>query len=379
MKKHYKYFYDNFDGLHFAAHSHHPWPDCTFEAQKKYWQLSNKLLDHKWNQIFSKHIPEFKKNVCDLLNTQNNELISFAGNTHDFLVRIFSLDNFKKPIRILTSDSEFHSFNRQVDRMKESGQVELRKIGLSFDGSFENKILEELEENEYDYLFLSHTFFNSGYILQQLNEIVQKAHSKNITPIIDGYHALGAIPVDLSKVEGKLFYLGGSYKYLQGGEGAAFCLVPNMSFRPMITGWMADFNSLDNYSEEINYSKLGNSFLGATFDPSGIFRFNAVCKLYQDQNMTIEKSHSLVKELQRKFIESMESHSLFGIKNLLISDLNKIGNFITYKLDNASQLCTRLKELGISVDSRSDRLRFGFGLYQDQEYVEKLIGILKTI
>ena len=25
------------DRLHFAAHSHHPWPDVSFEAQKRCW------------------------------------------------------------------------------------------------------------------------------------------------------------------------------------------------------------------------------------------------------------------------------------------------------------------------------------------------------
>ena len=37
--------------LHFAAHSHHPWPDATEAAHARYWSDSAALADRKWERV----------------------------------------------------------------------------------------------------------------------------------------------------------------------------------------------------------------------------------------------------------------------------------------------------------------------------------------
>ena len=38
--------------LHFAAHSHHLWPDASFDAQVRAWTEANTFADRKWDLIF---------------------------------------------------------------------------------------------------------------------------------------------------------------------------------------------------------------------------------------------------------------------------------------------------------------------------------------
>jgi hypothetical protein len=40
--------------LHFAAHSHHFWPDVSREAQLEYWDDCAKLSDEKWEKVHRK-------------------------------------------------------------------------------------------------------------------------------------------------------------------------------------------------------------------------------------------------------------------------------------------------------------------------------------
>jgi hypothetical protein len=48
----YQRFLDGHKGkLHFAAHSHHFWPDVTREAQLAYWDDCARLSDEKWDKI----------------------------------------------------------------------------------------------------------------------------------------------------------------------------------------------------------------------------------------------------------------------------------------------------------------------------------------
>ena len=46
------------DRLHFAAHTHHPWPDVSREAQLQAWHDAAEMMDDKWDHVFGAVIPE---------------------------------------------------------------------------------------------------------------------------------------------------------------------------------------------------------------------------------------------------------------------------------------------------------------------------------
>jgi len=63
--------------------------------------------------------------------------------------------------------------------------------------------------------------------------------------VIDGYHGFMARPTDLSKVDDRVFYVGGGYKYAMAGEGVCFLhCPPGYGLRPRDTGWFAEFGTL---------------------------------------------------------------------------------------------------------------------------------------
>jgi len=37
--------------LHFAAHSHHLWPDASFDGQAQAWTDAARLADRKWDKV----------------------------------------------------------------------------------------------------------------------------------------------------------------------------------------------------------------------------------------------------------------------------------------------------------------------------------------
>jgi len=44
--------------LHFAAHSHHLWPDASFEGQVQCWEDAATLADNKWDKVMGEVWPE---------------------------------------------------------------------------------------------------------------------------------------------------------------------------------------------------------------------------------------------------------------------------------------------------------------------------------
>ncbi|KAK0341208.1 hypothetical protein LTR94_027350, partial [Friedmanniomyces endolithicus] len=75
------------DRLHFAAHSHHLWPDVSFQAQQKAWLDANQHADRKWDLIFSEIIPQAQAHVAKELKLGASDSLVFAPSTHDLLLR----------------------------------------------------------------------------------------------------------------------------------------------------------------------------------------------------------------------------------------------------------------------------------------------------
>ena len=362
--------------LHFSAHSHHLWPDSTLKATKQYWLDSSKLLDKKWDYIFSEVYPQAQKNISKLLNVSRYEDVFFASNTHDILIKIFSaLGLGKKKLKVLSTNGEFHSFSRQAKSWIKEGFIEVDFIEINTDYSHENQILNHLQDKQYDIVFISHVFFQTGIILNNLNAIHENLNQAHL--IIDGYHSLGAIEIDLSFLENasNIFYLGGGYKYLQAGEGACFCLAPyKHNLKPHITGWFAEFGELQNkkHESDISYSKGGMAFGGATFDPTGLYRLNASFKSIFNK-YTQKEIREYIQELKQYFLDNfVNSEHLLSNCRLVENDISKTGSFISLIHPQASELSQKLLDHGVYTDARDCYLRFGFGLYQDKNDIEKL-------
>ncbi len=59
----------------------------------------------------------------DPRSPRSHARIAIAPNTHEFLNRILSCFPSSRPVRILSTDAEFHTFRRQVARLEEDGIV----------------------------------------------------------------------------------------------------------------------------------------------------------------------------------------------------------------------------------------------------------------
>ncbi len=375
--KSYKHLYSKFVKAnqgkhHFTCHSHHYWPDVTFDAIVQYWQDSAQMVDDKWDHIFSSVVPETQSLIAKQLNTQKPEQLVFAPNTHEFVYRLMSCFELTSAVNVLTTDSEFYSFSRQIKRLSESPNVTVTEVETLKDQDFESRFIEAITANHYDIVFLSHVFFNSGVTVSSLERIVNAVPDPNTMIVIDGYHGFMAIPTDLSRIEDRVFYLSGGYKYAQAGEGCCFMHVPeNCQLRPRYTGWFAEFGELAQAKEgQVNYSLDGNRFAGATMDYSAVYKLRAVLAMCDENELTVNRIHQHVKALQERFLTSLSSldHPQLNMSNLIRREEHDHGHFLTFELDSAEQvqsLANELKQKQIYTDFRGNRIRFGFALYHD--------------
>lgn len=345
--------------LHFAAHSHHLWPDASYAGQVKAWEDAARLADHKWDRIFAKEIPEAQRHIACELALPDPATIAFSPNTHDFLIRIMSALPMQRP-RVLASDGEFHSFRRQSLRWAEAERIELITLPL-------DHLIEVAEAEPFDLIFASQVQFNSGKTLDGIERLAALARPGGPWVVIDGYHGFMATPTDLSAIADKAFYLSGGYKYAMAGEGVCFLHAPTgFAPRPEITGWYAAFDDLAAQQGGVGYAPDGRRFLGSTFDASGIYRFNAVQRMLTAEGLNTAKISAHCDALKARFLAANPLPDL-----ALISGPD--ARFLALQGKNAPAIHDALDQAGVVTDLRGDVLRIGFSIYQDESDVDALL------
>ncbi|WP_106640573.1 aminotransferase class V-fold PLP-dependent enzyme [Allosphingosinicella vermicomposti] len=363
--------------IHMAAHSHHLWPDASFQGQVEAWEDAAALADHKWGKVMGSVWTEAQGHVARTLGLPDPQSIVFAGNTHDFIIRlVLALE--RKPVRILATDGEFHSFRRQIARWIEDGTVTLDTVAVEPFEDFPARMIEQAKAGAYDLIFLSQVFFGSGHVLTNLEPFAALARPEGPWVVVDGYHGFMAVETDLAPAADRIFYLAGGYKYAMAGEGCAFLhCPPGFGERPPLTGWYAEFADLAAApGGGIGYAKDAMRFMGATFDPSALYRVNAVQRMLRDEGITIAKANAYVRALQHRLVDGLPGTKLSAAA--LINPLNDRphARFLAFRTPGAARLSAALEARNIVTDVRGDVLRIGFALYQDQGDVDALIAAL---
>ena len=364
--------------LHFAAHSHHPWPDATEAAHAQYWKDSAALADRKWaERVFAEVVPKAQAHVVRLIGAADPKQVAFAPNTHEFVTRLYSCLPRGRKLRVLTTASEFHSFRRQTRRLAEAGDVEAEEIAPTPWETFGERFVAAARRGGWDLVWLSHVFFDSAFVVRDLAAICDAA-PRDAMIVIDGYHAFCALPVDLGRLAERVFYLGGGYKYAMAGEGACFLAIPpGCELRPIDTGWYASFDTLaSGPSEAVSYGEGAMRFWGATFDPSGLYRFNAAQDWLVSTGTSIAAIHAHARALQERFLDGLERLRLaeMNLSHLVPGRaVTSRGNFLIFDIDGAEDAHRRLAAQHVGIDRRARRLRFGFGCYHSASDVDRLV------
>jgi selenocysteine lyase/cysteine desulfurase len=366
--------------LHFAAHSHHLWPDASFDGHMEAWNDAAQFADRKWDKMIEEIWPEAQAHLAREVGTGQADAIVFAPNTHELLVRLWAAAprGSGGPLRVLTSNGEFHSARRQLARWEEAGWVKTDRVPVEPFDTFTERFLAAANSGDHDLIFVSQVLFGSGRMFTQIEELAALGRRDAPWVVIDGYHAFMALDRPLGEAAAQsAFYLGGGYKYAMAGEGCAFMHAPpGFGPRPPITGWFAEFEDLTLPPGSVGYAKDASRFMGATFDPSGLYRFNAVQRMLRENELTTARISTYVGELQGQLLGALDKTALAGAELLNPLDGGPHARFLAFRSPHAQRWYAELKAHNCITDVRGEVLRIGFGFYQDEEDVDRLVELL---
>jgi selenocysteine lyase/cysteine desulfurase len=369
------------DRLHFAAHSHHLWPDASFDGHMQAWNDAARLADRKWDRVMDEVWPAAQAEIAVELGTGQPDAVVFAPNTHELLIRLFAAVSSNWPIRVLTSDGEFHSARRQFARWEEAGAAIVERVSIEPFETFSERFLSAAQAGSHDFIFVSHLMFGSGRTFDHVDKLSALGRPEGPWVVIDGYHAFMALDRPFGEhAAHSAFYVGGGYKYAMSGEGCAFMHAPpGFGERPRLTGWFAEFEDLSLPPGTVGYAKDARRFLGATFDPSGLYRFVAVRRMLAENGLTTARLSAHCAGLQRQLLTAIAGTPLGDAELLNPLDGAPHARFLAFRSPQAQRWYAELKARNCITDVRGEVLRIGFGIYQDEDDVDRLVELLEGL
>jgi selenocysteine lyase/cysteine desulfurase len=328
-------------------------------------------------------IPAARTHIASELKLPDPNTIAFAPNTHELVVRLFSARQSRPPLDVLTSDGEYHAFRRQAARWEEQGMVRRRIVPCEPFATFTERFLAAMQEKAPDIAFVSHVMFKSGLVFDSIEALAAFARPDGPWVVVDGYHSFMAMPVDLSRVATRLFFIGGGYKYAMAGEGAAYLHAPpGYASRPAFTGWFAEFGALEAKPGAVAYAADAMRFMGATYDPTGLYRFNAARKMLRAEGLTTAAITERIAVLRADLSERIRAGEAGRLREASIvapAQAHVQQRFLALRHPNATAWKAALMEHGVITDARDDVLRIGIGLYHDAEDIVALCTAAKRI
>tara|TARA_Y100001960_G_scaffold315732_1_gene381693 strand:+ start:119 stop:1297 length:1179 start_codon:yes stop_codon:yes gene_type:complete len=248
-----------------------------------------------------------------------------------------------------------------------------------FIDSFLNQITDKTK-----IIYLSHITSSTGLIFP-VKEICEIARKHNIISIVDGAHAPGQIPVDISKINPDI-YVGACHKWMCSPKGVSFLYAKKTiqnSIDPLVISW--GWNS-DNpgQSQFIDYHQYQG-----TNDISAYLTIPSIIDFFEKKNwIDIQKKcHELIVDFLNNYKDKiiLSSNNQNHIAQMLSFKINSNSKLVRDVLNNPNEILNAQNKIfdynqiriPVIVWNQEIFMRVSIQAYNKPQDLEKMLEMLK--
>jgi kynureninase len=223
---------------------------------------------------------------------------------------------------------------------------------------------------------ISHVLFRSAYI-NDAAAIIEKAHRVGAYVVLDTYHSLGTMPLDVQKLNTD-FACGGVLKWLCGGPGVAFLYVcPDLGrkLQPRFTGWHAHQQPFGFEPGPIRYTDPPYRFMNGTLHIPSLEAARPGIAIITAAGVANIREKS--KRQTARLMELAEQH---GWRVNTPRDPERRGGTVSIDMPDAQEVAGELIRREILVDWRPQAgVRFSPHFYTKDEEIDTAIAAVEEV
>ncbi len=350
-------------------------PRGVYDNLKLYADIWTTRGIRAWEEGWWEFIGEIGNILADIINAPQNTVSMHQNVTIAEAVVLSCFDFRGKKNKIVYCDMNFPSVMYLYQAQIPNGariQIVRSEDGITVPTE---KMVAAIDD-ETLLVPISHVLFKSAYI-QDVAPIIEKAHACGAHVVLDTYQSVGAVPVDVQKLNVD-FAVGGSIKWLCGGPGAAYLYVrPDLGaqLQPKLTGWMAHqmpfaFEPTMRFTENIAFKFLnGTPHLPALYAVKAGYEIIRQVGVENIRQRSIQLTERIIQHAQR-----------FGFK--INSPLNpeQRGGTVVVQLENSQQIAKELLKRDFLIDWRPNAgIRISPHFYNTEDEVDAIMEEIRKL
>jgi kynureninase len=264
------------------------------------------------------------------------------------------LNSYDGVPRVVATRGEFDSIDVILRQYAQRSRIDLTLVEPREHGLFAAEDLLTAVRKGADLVVVSQIVFNTGQVLPGLAALIEATHGRGGRVLLDVYHSLGVIPVDVAALDVD-FAVGGSYKYLRGGPGACYLYLHprhlDGSLATLDIGWFAKRDPfLYERPERAEFAAGGDAFMEST--PAVLPWYQARAGQVFTLAIGVERSRAHSLGQQRRLVSLLAARGIEAE-----GGTGDRGAFVVIRDLEAVALAQALEREGVYSDARGSFLR----------------------
>lgn len=313
-----------------------------------------------------------KERFARLIGADTDE-VTISHSVSSALSSIASTFDYRERATVVSTDLDFPTIpyqwlakNREGVNVRYARSRDRIRVALE---AYEDAVRDDVA-----LIATSHVLFTTGYI-QPIRQLADLAHSRGSLIVVDGYHSVGAIPVNVKELDVD-FYVGGTLKWLLGGPGLTFIyvrrgLIPQL--QPTISGWFSSadqfaFDSLHlDWPQTADRLELGTPSVGTAY--TGVAGMDLIL------DAGPERIYPRLQSLTQRVIE--QARERYRVVSPL--DPNERAGIVMLQVKNPQETVPALAEAGYTVDYRPGLVRVSPHFFNTEDDVDTFMAALAQV
>ncbi len=349
-------------------------PRAASDSLKEYYETWATRGVRAWEEGWWTLAADLGDLTAPLIGARRGEVVFQPNVTMAHAIVLSALDFPDGRRRIVTDAMHFPSILYLLDQKRREG-IEVVVVPTDDGIRVETQRIVEAVDERTSAVFVSHILFKSAYI-HDIASIAARARAVGALIVVDGYQAVGTIPVNVRELCVD-FYIGGCLKWLCGGPGAAFLWVePDLIRRlePRITGWVSHQAPFD-FEDRLSRRDDAWRMLVGTPSIPALHAARPGLEIVLKAGIDAIRAKSL-----RQTGRLLELADQAGYPCTTPRDPNERGGTVAIDIENGYEVSRRLKALDILCDYRPGAgIRLSPHFYTSDRELDEAVAVIGEI